>query len=87
MVVKKSGGRLRLAGRRGEIVTAIYQLFGASTWTYGDLMALGVPVPGPTTVGALVSDGFVDCIDTAKPRKYRLAERTIRGIEAGKVIL
>jgi len=86
-MVKKSGGRLRLAGRRGEIVTTIYQLFGASTWAYRDLVALGVPVPGPMTVGALVSDGFVDCLDPAKPRKYRLAERTVSGIEAGKVVL
>ncbi len=81
---RRFGVKLRLTSQRGDLVMWIYQAYHTAPWTHADLRANGLQV-SPATIGQLNADKLVECQDRAeKPRRWRLTDRAVEGIEAGR---
>jgi hypothetical protein len=81
---RRFGVKLRLTSQRGDLVMWIYQAYHTAPWTHADLLANGLRI-NPATIGQLRTDKLVECQDRAeKPRRWRLTDRVVEGIEAGR---
>ena len=81
---RRFGCKTRLTSQRGDLVVWIYQAYRTAPWTHADLLANGLRI-NPATIGQLGADKLVECLDRAeKPRRWRLTDRVVEGIEAGR---
>lgn len=87
MAGRYNGCRVNLASRRGGVVIAIYGAFGRQPWTHADVAARGVGL-APSTIASLAAGGTIVRDNPGeRPRMWRLADRVVEGIAAGRCIV